>query len=242
MSLRPALLRLLLVPLLAPWAAAQGLVQIALEGALSEPGGGRVVLSVEAFAGSQLRRASLDLHLAQGTDAHSLAALLADRAQALDLALLYPGAAPVATPAASVFFAHVQRVEMRLPAGLNGRIVACEDAPSAVRFLPPRPQPTPSPGGKARFLMAVTTLHPITGHSGRVSLDLELPRDGSAARASEQLFTRTVEAGWTADRPANDSWRPLRVADSSLVRGLSVEIRSDGPDWGLGIEFELPAR
>lgn len=241
MNLRPAFARLLVFLTLVVPSLAQDLVQIALEGTLSAPGGGRVLLAVSARVEGELRRAALDLHLAEGTDAPTVAALLAERAQALELAMLFPGGVgngPV--PRASLFFARAARVELRLPAGLTGRIVACEDAPSLVRILPPRPAPAGTQVGPARLRVAATTLHPVTGASGEAQLELELPQDGSATRASEQLFTRSVEAGWEADRPGNDSWQPIRVGDSSMVRGLSVEVLPGGSDWGLVLELQPP--
>ncbi len=238
MNLRPILLLLVSLPLLAAPTAAQGLVQLTLSGALSEPGGGRVQVAVEARVGDQVRRAALDLHLAQGTDAHALAALLAERAQALELPLLYPGAGADPGAGVSLFFGQALRLEARLPAGLHGRLVACDGPPSAVRFLPPRPRAAGEQAPTTRLVLAVTTRHPVTGVEGSERVELDLPADGSAARASERLFTRTVEAGWTADRPSNDAWRPLRVDDSSLVRGLSVEILRSGHGWGLALELE----
>ena len=220
---------------LAPAARAQGLVQVALEGSITVQGGARVEATVTARVGEETRSAVLDLHLAQGSDAHVVAALLAERARLANLSVLSIGAAK--GPTTSLFLGDVVSLELRLPAGLVGRIVVCEEAPSLVRLLPPPPS---SAKGAARLVLAATTLHPVTGLGGRTVVDFALPADGSAVKASEQLFAHTVAAGWVADRPTNDAWRPVRVGDSSLVRGLSVEIVSEGPEWGLAVELDAP--
>lgn len=241
-DLRPV--RALAVLLLACPSSAQGLVQIALQGHVAAAGGARVELAVTALVEGEARRAALALHVAQGTDAHTLCALLADRARGLGLALLFPAEHAGAGPrAVSLFFLDVTEVELRVPVGLSGRLVATEEAPSLVRLLPPQPAGGGSkPPGEARLLIAASTHHPVTEVHGRAWLELDLPADGNALRASEALFTRAVEAGWLVDRPANDAWRPLRVGESARVVGLSVEVESNGPDWGLALELESHRR
>ena len=208
---------------------AAGPVQVALRGTLAAAGGARVQLAAWRDTSSGPRRAELDLHLAQGTDARVVAALFAERARAAGFDPLLPDPGPGAA-VLSLFLEGAEGLELRLPEGLDAQVVTCTGAPRSLRLLAPR-----EPAGTATLTLTATTWHPHDDGRGRARVQLELPADGNPALASSQLFSRTVEAGWTADRPRPDAWSVERMASGALITGLAI----DAPGGGWGLELAL---
>ena len=248
----PAFLALasLLGPAAAP-ARAEGLVQLHFEGRIAPPGGARVEIEVGGTATRDGQLADFGqkvdfgmyLHLGRGTGARDLVALLAQRLRDQGLDVVEPAgaaatdgdAAARTPPGASLFVDRVRYVRIRLGTGLQGAVTLCEEAPIAVRVLPPG-----QTKAGARLYVGASTFTPHTGDHSLRALELELGSEASAPEVSEKLAQRAIASGWVCERPALDSWRPHQMLDGARITGCSIELES-GADWRLEVELEPAA-
>ena len=227
----------LALPLLAPTAAAEGLLQISLRGKIYSEGGGPVEIEVGVWDGGarRARTVSMDLHLAEGTTSQDLAALLAGRLRSQGAQVVLPQEGSIGREVTSLFIEAATHARLRLGGGLWATVTACEGAPEQVRFLAPQVMKE-----SAQIHIGVSTFHPHTRVRGRVDLIFEAERTLGAARLSEVLTAMSIRQGFRADRPSPDGWHAVRMADGSLITGCSVQLLSPGADWGVEMILGVP--
>lgn len=220
--------------LLLPAASAQSRVQLSLAGAIERTGGARVEIGlVFGEPGAEPRTGGLALHLAEGTSAGEVTALLAhllDRGGARVLGA--PTADP--KPRASLFVDHVRSVRVRAGHGLQTTITLGDDAPETIRLLTPEVRPD-----GALVTLGATKLRTHDGTAGRIDIELEIDPRSTPARIAEQLSTRAIGAGWEAERSGGDGWRLVPSIEGARLSGCAIALSSSG-DWGL--EVALPVR
>lgn len=239
MAVAPRLLLVLASLLaLAGSTRAEGLVQLTLRGAVSEPGGGPVEVAwgFVPDRGPALHD-QLRVHLAEGTRAGDLAALLQAR-------LERSGARVIAPPprddrsAVVLFLEGLVALDLRLEAGLSASITVCEGAPESVRFSAPRAAPGRLAPG--RVFVTTSTFHPHSREQGSVRLEVALDQQTAPAAVCEALFQQGLERGLVGDRPAADAWRPLKTSDGALVTGCSIQLEDGRSGWGLQVRLAAP--
>lgn len=218
-------------------ASASGLVQLSLAGEIVETGGGQVRIEVEARVRGEVRRALLDAHLAEHTRANDVAALFAARARHAGLAVVAPDDGAARSTFPQLFIEDVTAVRLRLGHGLWSTVTLCEDAPQALRVLPPK---LVQEG--AELIVGASTFHPHDHSRGRSVVEVEIDRFDSAAAIAEELFSLSTREGWVSDRPSPEVWRAVRMGNGARIQGVSVQLLAPGADWGLEVELPAPAR
>jgi hypothetical protein len=219
-------------------ARAEGRVQLALQGALDARGGARIEAEVEfVFTGTEgpeLRTASLNLQLAEGTSAADIVELLRYDITRRGGSSLYTGERAQQRNVANLFIENVTRIALRLGRGVMCNITLCETSASSVHITPP----LDTPDG-AQLVVEASTFHPHTKARRRVSLTFELDQRQNATEISSKLTRRALESGWSGENTNHDTWRPGLMTDGGLVEGVSFDFKSSG-DWRF--ELGLPTR
>lgn len=225
------------------FAAAQGLVQIAFQGAVAPAGGARVEVDLVyvAVENGEERRMELGVHLAQNTSATELAQLVERELKRRNVACsassdaLAPGAAG---PRGSLFVERVLFVGLRLGQGLQAQVCLCEDAPGLVRFLSPLEKKE-----AAKFSISASTEHPHSKERVRFDLSVDFTAAQTGAVAADTLTTASIAKGWTASWQGNSAWKPAKLQSGARVTGTCLTLESAG-DWRVEIELERrdPAR
>ncbi len=236
-SFAPAVLALALTT---AFARADGLVQIVLEGEITQEGGARIELDLAFEARvnnvSTEARSELGLHLAKNTSA-------ADVAHLLQRELARAGAIVIAPPdgggerlRASVFVDHARAVGLRLGRGLTAQVCLCEEAPALVRFLPPKEVKE-----AARFSLTASTEQPHTKERTRFEYAFDLAASLSGEQAADTLTTGTIAKGWIGQWLDHQAWRPQSLSSGARVTGTCLVLASKG-DWRLEVELEHDAQ
>ncbi len=236
----PARLLLALASLLALAGSprAEGLVQLTLRGAVAQPGGGPVEIAWGFVSDSgQALHDQLRVHLAEGTRAGDLAALLRARLERSGAEVIAP--APRDDRSAAVLFLdRLVALDLRLEAGLSASITVCEGAPESVRFAAPRAAAGHLAPG--RVFVTTSTFHPHSRELGSVRLEVALDQETAPAAVCEALFQQGLERGLVGDRPAADAWRPLKTSDGALVTGCSIQLEDGRAGWGVQVRLAAP--
>ncbi len=232
-SIPSLLASLALFVLLAPAAAAEGLVQLTLHGALTEPGGAYVQVEVDRWTGKEVKRHDLHAHLAQGTTARDLAGLLHARFEHQGAVVRY--SPDDGDDRAHLFVEHATAVNLRLGFGLWAEVTTCEEAPVSIRLDEPQ-----LASGPARLELTATTYHEHTERPGRLTCALPIAKDANTAQISQELAARANDAGWVGERPSPDRWTPLRAQVGGAVIACNVRLRSERADWRLEVRLPVP--
>ena len=208
-------------------AAAQARVQLALEGAIHRSGGARLEVEVRfGAAGAEVRQAALVGHLAEGTTAAEAVALVASVLEAHGASIR--GARPEAPgPRGSLFLDSARSIRVRAGHGLQASLAALDDAPDALRLLPPSIE-----RDGARVTLGATRVRGADGELGRVDVELDVEPGWNASQIADRLSTAAIRAGWQAERTAGDAWRLVPAIDGARLAGCAVSLRS-GSDWSL---------
>lgn len=214
--------------------AAQGLVQITLEGALDREGGARVEVNVGARLPAGDREIDLGLHLARGTSGADLAGLLATRLERAGFDVLFPAPGTGAERAAHIFLEDALFVRLRAGHGLRATVTTPDAVPASVTIAPPHVR-----AEDARLVIGASTYSQHTKKRGLQTIELSLGAQDHVVQVAEKLHKVALEAGWVGFRPESKSWRPSKLKDAATPTGFSIEVDSDG-DWRL--EVELPER
>jgi len=245
LHLRPLVLGLAVV-LCSVLARAQGRVQIVLHGTLAEPGGARVEALV-TFAGlteeGGLRKSRVDLglHLADGTTAAELGALLEREILRQGGAVQATFAAPEpigsagAQPArACLFIERMQSVALRLGRGLTASITLSDAPPGQLRFLPPKEKQV-----AARLSVTASAENPHTKDRPRFAMAVEFAGGLTGEQAADVVTTQAIAKGWTGTWLGHQAWSPeAQLQSGARITGTCFELISAG-DWR--IELDLPA-
>lgn len=220
-------------------ARADGLVQIVLEGEITQEGGARIELDL-AFETrvnnvTSEARTELGLHVAKNTSA-------ADVALLLQRELARSGASVIAAPdggherlRASVFVDRAHAVGLRLGRGLTAQVCLCEEAPALVRFLPPKEAKE-----AARFSLTASTEQPHTKERTRFEYAFDLAASVSGEQAADVLTTGTIAKGWVGQCLDHQAWHPQSLSSGARVTGTCLVLASKG-DWRLEVELERDA-
>jgi hypothetical protein len=211
--------------LAAPVASAAGLVQVTLTGNLDQTGGMRLELICDAGG----REAHLRGHFAQDTRPGDLAALFVRRLKASGIAVV-PGPDSGPRGPYSFFVEECEGITVRVGGGLEARLTAVEEAPLALRFLPPRSK-SASPGGDLRIFLSTES---VADHKEDVvTLELELPSGRTSSTwVAEHLGSAAMARGLKSRRPSPDAWSSSGTTSGALTVGASIELYSDA-DWGI---------
>lgn len=209
--------------------AAEGLVQLSFAGQIERFGGARVELSVEARSGEELRRVELVPHLARGTGAADVAALLADRLQGAGIVVRPRTIGRADGLRAHVFIEGTVAVRVRAGHGLSVSVTTCEEPPLSVALQSPRANVS-----TARVVISASTMHGHTEARELRTFEVELEPSLPGAQYSEVLFRTAIENRWIAERPEGRAWRPVRMADGSRITGVGVDVDTAG-DWRLEV-------
>lgn len=220
--------------------AAEGLVQLTLDGFVARDGGALVEIGVgrprpapsddiyvpvEAL---ELEEVVLRVHLAQGTKAPDLANLLAARLDRVGFKVI-TRPATAETGQAHLFIEGVEEVRLRLDRGLRAKVTLCESLPASIRLSPPVGRSSP-----ATILVGVSTLHEHTREQSIRTVSVEVDDQASAATVAEKLSETAIGQGWVCERPTPDSWVPNKMQDGSVLYGTSVQYTADRP-WTLTV-------
>lgn len=220
------LLRFVLVLLLVASSAvplrAQGLVQIALKGAVAEAGGGWCDLSVSALDAQrgELQTGVVALHAAEGTGAGDLVLLLASRLEARGVKVVRPAAPAGPTQQAahelqwSLFVEQCAGVSLRVPEGLQLSATTSEGAPQSVRLLPA------SAAGGVLFVRA-SAHNRADGVVSPLRCQVSLTKAAAKDDIASALAAAAIEAGWRGAVEGRDTWLPGLPLDGTEVRGAS---------------------
>ena len=209
-------------------ALAEGLVQVALRGALAEKAGAHLVeMEVEHSEGELF----LHLHLASGTTGGELAELFAQRLEAsgADVTLALRGEGD----RGSVWIDGVSKVAMRLGGGLSGEISCAEGPPDVVRCHVPSAIPGP-------LIVHVVASAAIPRSDQpplrrRARLDVDVAADASAAEVATALW-KSAETKWMTERIGGTGWSPVKLLDGSVLTGVSIQFDTRA-DWRLEVEI-----
>ncbi|MDP6540201.1 MAG: hypothetical protein QF903_09505 [Planctomycetota bacterium] len=225
------------LPLFAPAAAAEGLLQLSFQGAIHAQGGSSVEVEVGVWDGGagKARTIPMHLHLAEGTTAYDLASLVGARLRAGGARVVLPQEGSVGREAVHVFIEGATRGRLRLGGGIWGTATSCEAAPQEVRFLAPLVT-----RDTAQIHIGLSTYHPHTKSRGRKDLTFEAEAALGAARLSELLCALSIRQGLRADRPGPEGWHASRLTDGSMVTGCSVQLLSPDADWGIEMVLGEP--
>lgn len=224
-------------------------VQLTFEGRIEPVGGAPIELVVGALIRSddsmepvrdlarglpvgEGREVALRPHLAQGTSASDIAALLArhlERAGA-DVWLSEPDE-PSASGRRHLFVERALLVRMRLGQGLSAEVTVCEGAPDAVKIEPPTT--TLSAG---RLVVAYTSLHPHTRSRSRGDLEMTFEPSMHPSAISERLASYCLGQGMIAERPQLDSWRVVKLGDGAQLVGFNIRLET-AADWTFELRF-----
>ena len=229
-----------LVPLLisilsfASGARADHLAQLSFEGRVSTAGGGRIEVSIGARRTQDdvARQVDLGLHLAEGTSAADLTALIALRLEAAGILVLRPAPSDPDSTLTHLFVERAIFVQIRAGFGLKGTISSCENAPVSMRVLSSDALQAP-----AQLLISASTWHPHTERASSARLVIELEQGMHGSGVAEQLFLTATQAGWIGTRPSVDEWSPARMTEGARVRGMSICMDSPA-DWGLRVDID----
>lgn len=239
--LPPRALRLFLVllalPLLPRGAAAQGMVQLTLRGAIELRGGNRVQVTVGGNVlredkTQEARELAFSVHLAQGTTASEVLALLQRRLDDAGFVTLVSSPSEgEARNHTNLFVEQVLFLELRVGGGLTATVTTCDGPLRTLRFL--AAQALPAAGS---LHVSGSGRHPHDQRLSRRGFDLDMAEGEHPAALSERIFKVATEAGWIAQRSGPTEWSPVRWQDGSAIEGMSVEIVSQG-DWSLRLEL-----
>jgi hypothetical protein len=61
--------------------------------------------------------------------------------------------------------------------------------------------------------------------------------DWTATAVAEDLVTKTIGAGWVAQRPTRDSWSPVKMGDGSQFTGFSLDCEVKRADWRVEVKL-----
>lgn len=230
-----ALPLLLALSLLAPAAAAEGLVQLTLHGSLTARGGAYVQVEVDRWTGKEVKRHDLHAHLAEGTTARDLAGLLHARFEHQGAVVRY--SPDDSDDRAQLFVESATAVNLRLGFGLWAEVTTCEEAPVSIRIDEPQLQV-----GAAALTLTATTFHEHTDRPGRLRCELPIAKDANTAQIAQDLAARANDTGWVGERPSPDRWTPLRAQLGGAVIACNVRLESPDADWRLEVALRVPER
>lgn len=213
----------------------EGLVQLTLQGEVVFDGGALVELHVGFWKEGQVVPIDLRLHLGPKTSASDVGHLLVARLRQAGARVLFPGEGTPRSTLAEAFIEDVTLLSYRLEGGLSAIVTLCEQGPESVSFLPPLE--TERAGSVS---ICVSTFHPHTKKSGRITLRQELAAADNASSICQRLFETSLESGLVGDRPQGDRWRAVRAEDGSEVTGCSIKLDGKEADWGLVVRLSLP--
>jgi len=206
-------------------ASAAGLVQVSLSGNMDQDGGMRVEFAVEAGG----RATEFHGHLARDTRPGDLAALIEHKLKRSGIEYIKgPDSAPRGP--FHFFIEDCEMIRLRIGGGLEARLTAVDEAPTALRFLKPRTTQENSAGDLRIFLSTET----VADHKESVvALELELPETrASATWVAEHLATAASARGLKSRRPQSDAWSSSGTTSGAITVGMSIELYSSA-DWAV---------
>ena len=210
-------------------------IQLTFDGRIEAPGGARVELAVGAIARGELpqgREVAIHPHLAAGTTAADVAALLAQRLERAEIdAWLSESVTVDGESRCHLFVERAVLVRVRFGHGLSASVTICEGAPDSLKIEPPTILQE-----EALLMLTASTLHPHTNARRREEFRMSLTPEMHASRISEALTSYCVENGGIAERPHPDSWRLVKLRDGASLVGLNVQLATGG-DWLLELRF-----
>lgn len=209
-------------------AHAEGLVQIALRGALADKGGAHLVEMEVTHADGEL---FLHLHLASGTTGGELAELFAQRLEAsgADVTLALRGEGD----RGSVWVDGVSKVALRLGGGLMAEVSCAEGPPAVVRCHVPSAIPGPMIVHVVASAAIPRSDRPPLRR--RATLDVEVEADASADEVATALW-KAAETKWMTERIGGTGWSPVKLLDGSVLTGVSVQLDTQA-DWRVEVEL-----
>jgi len=213
----------------------EGLVQLTLQGEVALEGGALVELNVGFWKEGQVVPVDLRLHVGPSTSASDVGHLLVARLRRAGAKVLFPGEGTPRSTLAEAFIEDVTLLSYRLEGGLSAIVTLCEQGPESVSFLPPLELER-----EGSVSICVSTFHPHTKKSGRLTLRQDLAADDNASSICQKLFETSLETGLVGDRPRGDRWRPVRAEDGAEVTGCSIRLLGEGADWGLVVRLSVP--
>lgn len=226
---------------LAPVGRAGGLLQLRFTGEVKRqlivsapddvarvaPHGGQLVeVEVGALVADKSHFVTLHVHLAPGTTGVELAALVARRLRSI-------GVESVTAPGSgNLWIEDAEYLNLRLGGGLRAEIALAEGPPSSLAIRPPTREVV-----EQTLNVDVSTVSRPSGGlpvRGTAHLAIPLKADSSAASISAAL-TRAGQKEWISDRPAGDTWRPVKMKNGAAITGFSLNLglgqeQGDG-DW-----------
>ena len=212
--LRCLCLALVSTLVLAAPARGDGLVQLRLEGRLTQAHLVEVEIGTVAVPDGVV----LHVHLAERTTGAELAELVASR---LDRS----GAkAKVSTPengCASLWIDEATYVHLRLGGGLQGTIACTEGAPETLKIVDES-----AIAGESIVRVNASAALVIGGKApirSRLSLNVPLKGETSAADAASAIWEAAKEE-WVSDRPGTDAWHPIKPRKGGVLVGFSVSV------------------
>jgi len=210
-------------------------VQMTFSGQIADAGGARIEIEIGAVQGRdefKSRQISLSPHLAPGTSAADVAAMLAQRLERAKFDVwLSEGREQAGKTVRHLFLEQALFVRLRLGHGISASVTVCEGAPTSMRILPPEVLED-----GARLELAFSALHPHTRDQRREQMSMPLSFDLHAAQISSELTRRCLDRKWMAERPHQDSWRIVQLHDGARIVGFSVNLET-AADWRIELEF-----
>jgi hypothetical protein len=232
-----AVLALLALP---TGAAAQGLVQLSLEGRVDLEAAGiargkagtHVEVEVGALVAGEPRKVELHLYLAHGTTAADLGSLVAKRLERAKFDVIATEPTTTGTPRGNVFIEDALYVNLRLGGGLTGAITTSEGAPASIKVE------RPGLGEEqAKLTLSGSTFSPHDKKRSAVSFELEIEATDHSPHISEALNEQGTKQGWLSERPAADSWRPMKLRTGEAFSGFSIRLDSPA-DWRIEVALQ----
>lgn len=233
MSLRSVAAALLCLLALTPAVRAEGLLQLRFGGRVNRAVfdqerktghfvGQLVEVEIGANVAGKPHALTLHVHLAPGTTGVDLATLVGRRLNSM-------GIKTVATPdSGNLWVEGAEYVHLRLGGGLRAEIALAEGPPTSLAIRPPT-------GGamEQALRVDVTTVIRPSGElpvRGAANLVIPLGKDSSAASISAEL-ARAGQKEWISDRPAGDTWRPVRMSNGAAITGFSMGLINEEESW-----------
>ncbi len=201
---------------------AEGLVQLTFEGRIDAPTGGLVEVELDALTPESTAEIRVHVFLAPGTAAPALAELVERQLTAAG-AKSYtslPDLGPGEAPRADLFVERATVAALRMGMGLTGRITLCQGPPAILRVRPPEIETAP-----ATLVLDASAWHPHTERRSHRTLEYAVAPDAPAARTAAELFQRALEQGWSCERPEDEAWQPVKLADGSRIVGFTAVLR-----------------
>ena len=227
-----------------PFASAQGLAQLRLEGQLNSKHGAWIEIEIGAVLQRQAREIALVAFLGPGTTAIELGTLIAVRLERAKFDVI-PTFLDRNATGMSLFIDNVLFVRARVGGGLSATITCMDLPPGSIRIYSPSLSTEP-----ATVHVSGGVWSPHEQIWGRVELSVPLDTktvpdnlrlDGTypvadAPLVAKRLQAAAAEAKWMSETARGDAWRPIRMMNGAIFQGLAVTVESEG-DWRIEVEF-----